>query len=269
MGGEVRVTDACSKSQSSTERGRTGGNKPNIHLTMIRERSNMPLVCYSTTSRDILSMNVPIWWGPLKVDHHHPDHVRFHTTVTRNVCNFQTTRRAVPSMRFGTQKRCNNVWLISVSSYGVVVDAVVDTAAEITMISRRAYKTLKPRQGGVKEINVRLTGEGTSMSARGKLNWNWRVSSSSICGLYCSRHWLFSSKPSLVLSGSEKFWFIRSTEAHKMLRPNPEVRVNAVSVRQLRVPPFSAQVIKCELDAKFSNFLLKPVSGFQGGLLSA
>ena len=40
-----------------------------------------------------------------------------------------------------------------------------------------------------------------------------------------------------------------STEAHRIHKPNPEVGVNAVSVRWLRVPPLSAQVIECELNA--------------------
>ena len=69
--------------------------------------------------------------------------------------------------------------------------------------------------------------------------------------------------------GSWEFWFNGSTEAHSMHKPNPEVRVNAVSVRRLRVPPLSAQVIEGELDAKLGHFLLEPVSGFPDGLLFA
>ena len=54
-----------------------------------------------------------------------------------------------------------------------------------------------------------------------------------------------------------------------MHKPNPEVRFNAVSVRRLRVPPLSAQVIKCEFYAKLGHFWLEPVSGFPDGLLFA
>ena len=54
----------------------------------------------------------------------------------------------------------------------------------------------------------------------------------------------------------------------RMHKPNPEVRVN-VFVKRLRVPPLSAQVIECELDAKLGHFLLEPVSGFPHGLLFA
>ena len=54
-----------------------------------------------------------------------------------------------------------------------------------------------------------------------------------------------------------------------MHKPNPEVRVSVVSVRQLGVPPLSAQVIECELDAKLGRFLLEPVRGFPDGLLFA
>lgn len=65
------------------------------------------------------------------------------------------TRRALPSVRFGAQECSENVSLIPVSINGVVVDVVVDTAVEIAIISQRVYISLKPRQGGIKEINVR------------------------------------------------------------------------------------------------------------------
>ena len=54
-----------------------------------------------------------------------------------------------------------------------------------------------------------------------------------------------------------------------MHKPSPEVRINAVSVRRLRVPPLSAQVIECALDAKLGHFMLEPVSGFPDGILFA
>ena len=40
-------------------------------------------------------------------------------------------------------------------------------------------------------------------------------------------------------------------------------------MRRLRVPPLSAQVIECELDAKLGHFLLEPVSGIPDRLLFA
>ena len=46
-------------------------------------------------------------------------------------------------------------------------------------------------------------------------------------------------------------------------------QTNAVSVKRLRVPPLSAQVIEGELDAKLGHFLLEPLSGFPDGLLFA
>ena len=46
-------------------------------------------------------------------------------------------------------------------------------------------------------------------------------------------------------------------------------QTNAVSVKRLRVPPLSAQVIEGELDAKLGHFLLEPLSGFSDGLLFA
>ena len=47
----------------------------------------------------------------------------------------------------------------------MVVDAVVGTAAEITIISQRVYESLKARPGGVKGVNFRLAGDETSMTA--------------------------------------------------------------------------------------------------------
>ena len=41
---------------------------------------------------------------------------------------------------------------------------VVDTAVEISIISQRVYESLKPQSGGLKEMNVRLVGDGTSMT---------------------------------------------------------------------------------------------------------
>ena len=74
-------------------------------------------------------------------------------------------RRVVPSVRAGAQECDESAWHIPVSIHGMVVDAVVDTAAEITIISQRVYKSLKPRPGGCKEMNVRLAGDGASMAA--------------------------------------------------------------------------------------------------------
>ena len=47
------------------------------------------------------------------------------------------TRRVVPSV--GAQERGERSWHIPVSINDMVVDAVVDTAAEITIISQRVY----------------------------------------------------------------------------------------------------------------------------------
>ena len=65
------------------------------------------------------------------------------------------TLRVVPSVRAVAQERGDSAWHIPVNIHGMVVDAVVDTAAEITIISQRVYKSLKPRPGGCKEMNVR------------------------------------------------------------------------------------------------------------------
>ena len=156
-------------------------------------------------------------------------------------------RRVVPSVRAGAQECGESAWHIPVSIHGMVVDAVIDTAAEISIISQRVYKSLKLRRGGCKEMNVWLAGDGASVAA------GYLSEVNQIC-LSC---------------GSGEFWFNGSTEAHRMYKPNPEVRVNAVSVKRLCVPPLSAQVIEGELDAKLGHFLLEPLSRFPDGLLFA
>ena len=52
-------------------------------------------------------------------------------------------RRVVPSVRTGAQERGEGAWRFQVSINGMVVDAVVDTAAEITVISQMVYGSLK------------------------------------------------------------------------------------------------------------------------------
>ena len=74
-------------------------------------------------------------------------------------------RRVVPSVRAGAQERGEGAWRIPESINGMVVDAVVDTSAEITFISQRVYESLKPRPGGVKVMTVRLAGDEARMTA--------------------------------------------------------------------------------------------------------
>ena len=47
------------------------------------------------------------------------------------------------SVRTGAQERGEGAWRFQVSINGMVVDAVVDTAAEITVISQMVYGSLK------------------------------------------------------------------------------------------------------------------------------
>ena len=65
------------------------------------------------------------------------------------------TQRVVLSVRAGAQERGDSAWQIPVSINSMVVDAVVDVATEITIISQRVYKSLKPRPGGCKKMYVR------------------------------------------------------------------------------------------------------------------
>ena len=138
-------------------------------------------------------------------------------------------RRVVPSVRVGAQERCDSAWHMPVSNNGIVVDAVVDTAAEIIIISQRVYKSLKPRPGGCKEMNVRLAGDGASMTASflGEVEIGIReyrchhpvyvaaLQDSMLPGID------FLQVNHICLScGSGEFWFNGSIEAHRMHKPN-------------------------------------------------
>ena len=58
--GKVKVTDACSKSPSSTERGRTGRDKPSHSSTNASPSQRRLWFAIRATSRDFLSVNVLI-----------------------------------------------------------------------------------------------------------------------------------------------------------------------------------------------------------------
>ena len=56
-------------------------------------------------------------------------------------------RRVVLSVRAGAQERGESAWHMPVSINGMVLDELVDTAAEITIILQRVHESLKPRPG--------------------------------------------------------------------------------------------------------------------------
>ena len=174
------------------------------------------------------------------------------------------TRRVVPSVRAGAKERGENAWHIPVSINGMVVDAMVDTAAEITIISQRVYESLTLCPGGVEEMNVRITIDGTNMTASflGELEigineyrcphlvYVAALQDSMLLGID-----LLQANHICLSYCSEEFWFNGCTESNRMHKPKPEVRVIAVSVKRLRVPTLSAHVIEHKLNAKLGHFL--------------
>ena len=115
----------------------------------------------------------------------------------------------------------------------MVVYAGVDTAAEITIISQRVYESLKARPGDVKEMHVRLAGDGASMTASflgeveigmNEYQYHHPVYIAELQDyMLLGINFLQTNHTSLSCCSGE-FWFDGSTEAHKMHKPSPEVR---------------------------------------------
>uniref|UniRef100_K1PUT2 Uncharacterized protein n=1 Tax=Magallana gigas TaxID=29159 RepID=K1PUT2_MAGGI len=72
--------------------------------------------------------------------------------------------RVVPSIRSGGLGYGESAWRISIKVNGVLVSAVVDTAAQITIIAQRVYDKMSPRPEISTSIDVNLAGGGATMA---------------------------------------------------------------------------------------------------------
>ena len=141
---------------------------PTIHLPMLHQSQRRLWCDICATNRDILSLN-----NLTRSNESRSPSPRLRAppnTSDKKSVQFPDqpntmARRVVPSVRAGAQERGEGVWRIPVSINGMVVEAVVDTSAEITIISQRVYESLKPLPGGVKVMTVRLAGDGARMTA--------------------------------------------------------------------------------------------------------
>lgn len=72
--------------------------------------------------------------------------------------------RVVPSVRSGGLGYGESAWRIPIKVNGVLVSAVVDTAAEITIIAQQVYDKMSPRPEISTSIDVNLTGGRATMA---------------------------------------------------------------------------------------------------------
>lgn len=72
--------------------------------------------------------------------------------------------RVVPSVRSGGRGYGESAWRIPIKVNGVLVSAVVDTAAEITIIAQRINDKMFPLPEISSSINVNLAGGGATMA---------------------------------------------------------------------------------------------------------
>lgn len=72
--------------------------------------------------------------------------------------------RVVPSVRSGGLGYGESAWRIPIKVNGVLVSAVVDTAAEITIIAKRVYDKMSPRPEISTSIDVNLAWGGATMA---------------------------------------------------------------------------------------------------------
>ena len=54
-----------------------------------------------------------------------------------------------------------------------------------------------------------------------------------------------------------------------MFAEGPWQVLNAVPSRRVRIPPHTAQVIECHLDAEMPDFIIEPVSVFPSGIVAS
>ena len=78
----------------------------------------------------------------------------------------------IPSVRSGSQGLGSGAWRVPLQIGGQQINATIDTAADITIISGEVYRSLRPRPEVVRDTNVRLAAEGAGMTAQylGSLN---------------------------------------------------------------------------------------------------
>ncbi|XP_061180635.1 uncharacterized protein LOC133189248 [Saccostrea echinata] len=140
------------------------------------------------------------------------------------------------------------------------------------------YKSLRPQPEIVRDTNVKLAGEGAGMTAQYLGHLNLRI------GDYDFVHPIYVAPlqdemllgidflrahgaevsceaGTLRVKGIETIFALSADETVPVL--------DAVSVRRVRVPPHTAQVIECALTSDMPEFMLEPASIFPPGIVAS
>lgn len=108
---------------------------------------------------------------PIKNIEHIESNVSVSPPTTRGRVTFAedpsvSAAHVIPSVQSGNQGDGSGAWHVLVGIAGMDVNATVDTAADITIVSQKVYDCMQPKPHIVEESNIRLAGEGTGMRAQ-------------------------------------------------------------------------------------------------------
>lgn len=199
-------------------------------------------------------------------------HVSFKSSPTVGAAT-----RVIPSIRSGAMGYGESAWRISVRVNGVDLSTVADTAAEITILSESVYGSMSPRPKVLSHVDVNLAGGGATMSV-GSLGpvqleiggdrvehcvYVAPLQDDMLLGIDFLQDYgvrLHCGTGELQLGDSEPV---------QLMHKSGVSSVKAVSVRRVRLPPFSVGIVECSASRELPEFILEPVDNFPSGVLPA
>lgn len=188
------------------------------------------------------------------------------------------TTRVVHSIRSGGHSNGERAWRIPVTICGVVVNAVVDTAAELTIISQNVYDKLPWRTELDFHNNVNLAGGGATMSVGFMGNVDLEIGDSK----FSTPVYVAPLQDEMLLGidflqgngvtlkcGSGLFQSEQGGVTRSMHKTPGNSPISAVTVSRVRLPPMSVKVVECLLPSELSEFILEPSTDIPPGVAIA
>lgn len=153
-----------------------------------RQGNRRPIICYGCKQPGHMRRNCPqrphnSYNGPpnptIKNAEQNESNVSVSPQTTRGRVTFAenpsvSAAHVIPSVQSGSQGEGSGAWHVLVGIAGLEVNATVDTAADIPIVSQNVYDSMQPKPHIVEESNIKLAGEGTGMRAQflGNLCWS-------------------------------------------------------------------------------------------------
>ena len=167
------------------------------------------------------------------------------------------------------QLKSGNMLRIPVSVNGVNIQAIVDSAAEVTIISDGIYRRLSPKPETVKTVRFHTAGKNLQMLGfvvgpiEVKLEDNifkeWvyvaPIEDDMLLGLD------FLQKYKVDINISNSTLVLGNLKIKMSSTPTPNKSLGKVSVLKKRViPPNSVKLVKCYCDTNLDQFYMEPTS---------